>query len=168
MTKRNNDPTYVKRPENSWFQFLREWREVKGEKNDPRLANAVWRAMSKAEKEPYEIKAAEEKAAHQLANPNYKYRPGLRKEIKEGNSSKSGAGARRVGNHPSRVIAKNKRPAATRTSHYDIALHTGNPVSDLPSYVNESRSLNVNEMVLESFRLSHNNLTARLLFSRNL
>ncbi|OCH94018.1 hypothetical protein OBBRIDRAFT_770585 [Obba rivulosa] len=81
---------YIPRPANAFMLFRREFvrqKHVPGsiETNHCSLSKIIgncWRALPLEEKRIWEVRAKEEKAAHQKRHPNYKYRP-VHKKKKE-------------------------------------------------------------------------------------
>ncbi|EMD32223.1 hypothetical protein CERSUDRAFT_118854 [Gelatoporia subvermispora B] len=81
---------YIPRPANAFMLFRREFvrqKHVPGsiETNHCSLSKIIgncWRALPLDEKRIWEVRAKEEKAAHQKKHPNYKYRP-VHKKKKE-------------------------------------------------------------------------------------
>ncbi|KAH9947954.1 hypothetical protein B0H21DRAFT_736269 [Amylocystis lapponica] len=78
---RRRDPKAIPRPRNAFFLFRIELgtRLPQSVEHDNRhickIAGMTWNAMPKHEKKYWYDRAAEEKAAHALAHPDYHYRP---------------------------------------------------------------------------------------------
>ena len=82
------DPDWVPRPRNAFIIFRCEYsrkhardpsdpsdRSSRSDKTLSKRAGEEWRCLAAAEREQYKILAEQEKAAHALQNPDYRFKP---------------------------------------------------------------------------------------------
>lgn len=88
IRNRQRDPDWVPRPRNAFIIFRCEYsrknardsndtsdRSNRSDKTLSKRAADEWRCLSAAEREQYKILAEQEKAAHALQNPDYRFKP---------------------------------------------------------------------------------------------
>jgi len=88
IRNRLRDPDWVPRPRNAFIIFRCEYsrkhardpsdssdRSSRSDKTLSKRAGEEWRRLSPAEREQYKILAEQEKAAHALQNPDYRFKP---------------------------------------------------------------------------------------------
>ncbi|KAI0255319.1 hypothetical protein BJV78DRAFT_1330530 [Lactifluus subvellereus] len=84
IRNRQRDPDWVPRPRNAFIIFRCEYSRKHArdpsdssdsDKTLSKRAGEEWRRLSAAEREQYKILAEQEKAAHALQNPDYRFKP---------------------------------------------------------------------------------------------
>lgn len=88
IRNRQRDPDWVPRPRNAFIIFRCEYsrkhardpsdssdRSSRSDKTLSKRAGEEWRRLSAAEREQYKFLAEQEKAAHALQNPDYRFKP---------------------------------------------------------------------------------------------
>jgi hypothetical protein len=88
IRNRLRDPEWVPRPRNAFIIFRCEYsrkhapdpsdssdRSSRGDKTLSKRAGEEWRRLSSAEREQYKVLAEQEKVAHALQNPDYRFKP---------------------------------------------------------------------------------------------
>jgi HMG (high mobility group) box len=95
IRNRLRDPDWVPRPRNAFIIFRCEYsrkhardpsdssdKSGRSDKTLSKRAGEEWRRLSAAEREQYKILAEQEKAAHALQNPDYRFKPMRRPPIR--------------------------------------------------------------------------------------